>query len=274
MSGWGQGPVRVRMPYIEWLLQTLSGRDWAIIDTLDRVHLASSVQLERLHFSQLAGRSRTVKRGQVLKRLVDARVLAVLERRIGTAGGGSASHCYVLDVAGQHLTRLRAEAVSATTRVRRPRPPGERFVAHALWVTELHVGLVEISRSGRLVLDTFQAEGDAYWPNGLSGWVKPDAFVKVRRRDVADYWWYEADLTTESLPTIRSKLLAYLDFVQRGQLGPDSVQPRVMVGVLTEKRQMAVQALIAHLPGPAGALFLVVPMTEAAAVMAEELAKL
>lgn len=273
MTGRGQGPVRVRMPYVERLFQTLSVRDWAVIDSLARVHVASSFQLERLHFSDLAGRSRTVKRGQVLKRLVNARVLNTLDRPIGSVGGGSASLCYVLDSAGQRLVRLRAAAELSPARLRRPRPPGERFVAHGLAVTELYVGLVEGSRRNGFMLDTFQAEADAYWPNGLGGWVKPDAFIRLHQNEVADYWWYEADLATESLPTIRGKLLAYLDFVHRGQLGPDNIVPRVVFAVPTSKRQAAVQSVVTRLPDPAGALFLVLPMARAAGIIAEELTK-
>lgn len=273
MTGRGRGPARVRMAHVERLLQTLSARDWAIIGTLDRVRLASGLQLERLHFSQLAGRSRTVKRGQVLKRLVDARVLATLDRRIGASRGGSAPLCYALDSAGQRLVRLRAEAELSGARARRPRLPGERFVAHALAVTELYTSLVEGSRRSSFALDAFQAEADAYWPNGCGGWVKPDAFVKLRRGDVTDYWWYEADLATESLSTIRAKLLAYLDFAQRGQLGPDHVVPRVLFGVLTDRRQAAIQSVVMALPEPATALFLVVPMSRTAQVMVSELTK-
>ena len=76
------------------------------------------------------------------------------------------------------------------------------------------------------------------------GWAarsRPDAFIRLERDEGADYWWYEADLATESLPTIHRKLLAYLDFVQRGQFGPDGIVPRVLVGVPTSKRQAAVQ---------------------------------
>ena len=103
--------------------------------------------------------------------------------------------------------------------------------------------LVERSRLGGFNLAKFQAEADAYWPNGVGGSIKPDAFIRLEREGAADFWWYEADLATESLPTVHGKLLAYLDFVQRGQLGPDGVVPRVLIGVPTSKRRTAVQSL-------------------------------
>lgn len=272
MTGRGQGPQRVRVPYVERLVERLSARDWAIIGTVDRLGLVSGLQIERLHFSQLPERSRSVMRWRILKRLVDARVLVPLDRRIGTARQGSAKLRYALDSAGQRLARLQANRISPDVRVRRPRVPGERFVAHMLAVSELYVALVEQSRHGWSGLAGFQVE--AAWPNGLGGWLRPDAFVQLQHRAVTDYWWYEADLATESLPTIRAKLLAYLDFVQRGQLGPDGIVPRVLIGVPTSQRLTALQAVVNNLPSPAEVMFLVAMMPDVPTVMADELVRL
>lgn len=266
-------PQRVRMPYVERLMETLSARDWAIIGTVHRVRLASGAQLERLHFSNLAGRSRSVMRWRVLKRLTDVRVLVPVERRIGTSRHGSAKLCYALDSAGMRLVRLRANSGPLGARVHRPRVPGERFIAHMLAVTELYVTLVEQARLGWFVLLDFLAESAAYWPNGLGGWIKPDALVILRRGDVTDYWWYEADLATESIPTIRAKLLAYLDFMRRGQLGPDEIVPRVLIGVSLNQRQVAIQSVVNDLPDPANVVFMLALMPEVATVMRQELMK-
>ena len=273
MTGAGHGPQRVRMPYVEQLVQRLSPRDWDIILTLHRIHLTTGTQLERLHFSELAGRSRSVMRWRVLKRLVDARVLVTLDRRVGAAHRGSGELRYVLDSAGQRLARLRANREAADVRVRRPLVPGDRFIQHTLTVTELYVNLVERSRDGTFKLAAFQAEADAYWPNGLGGWIKPDAFIRLERAGAADFWWYEADLATESLPTVRIKLMAYLDFVHRGQLGPDDLVPRVFVGVPTDKRQAAVQTIVDSLPEPANLLFFVAVLSDVPQVMIDELMK-
>src|SRR5271170_3975507 len=99
----GVRPERVRMPYVEQLAEGLSPRDWSIISTFNRLRVISGSQLERLHFHQLTGHSRNVKRAQVLKRLVGVGVLAPLPRRVGTANRGSAQQRYVLDSAGQRL---------------------------------------------------------------------------------------------------------------------------------------------------------------------------
>lgn len=265
-------PGRVRAPYVEQLAERLSPRDWSIIFTVNRLGLISGLQLERLHFDKLSSvRSRSVKRWQVLKRLADVGVLAPLARRVGTAHRGSMPLCYALDSAGQRLVQLRANRESSEIHARRPRLPGDRFIEHTLAVSELYVTLVEQSRLGGFALAEFQAEADAYWPDGARGLIKPDAFVRLERGDDADYWWYEADLATESLPTIHGKLLAYLDFVQRGQLGPDDIVPRVLIGVPTSKRRAAVQSVVDALPEPADALFLVTDMSSVAQVMIDEI---
>lgn len=144
-------------------------------------------------------------------------------------------------------------------------------MAHTLAVSELYVALVERSHIGQFELDDFQTEPAAWVRDGLGGWLKPDAFAKLRAGTVHDYWWLEADLATESLPTVRSKLLAYLDFVARGQLGPDDIVPRVLVGVPGKARLTAVQRIVNTLPPPADHMFRVAELSNAATVMEQVL---
>lgn len=265
-------PKRVRMSYVEQLAERLSPRDWSIISTIDRLRLVSGLQLERLHFHELTGRSRSVKRWQTLKRLVDTGVLVPLERRVGTAHRGSAQLSYALDSAGQWLARLRVTSEAAEAHVRRPRVTGDHFAAHMLALSELYVTLVERSRRDGFTLGEFQVEGDAYWPNGLGGWVKMDAFIRLERsRSVADYWWHEAELAIKSEPAIQRKLEAYLDFVQRGQLGPDGVVPRVIVGVEKTRQQAVIQSVVDELPPPADRLFVVTSLQGVPQVIVDKL---
>lgn len=228
--------------------------------------------LERLHFnSLLSKRSRNVVRGLSLKQLVDSHVLITLDDRVRAPGRSSGELCYALDANGYRVLQIQANRETPDVRIRRPWLPGDRFVRHTLAVTELNVGLVELSRQHAFTVASFQAKQDAYWANGLGGWLKPDAFIRLRHLEVADYWqywWYEADMGTESLPTLRAKLLSYLEFAQRGQLGPDGIVPRVMVGVLTMRRQAAVEGLLDGLSAPAAELFRVADMTRVAQVMA------
>jgi hypothetical protein len=262
-------PGRVRMPYVEQLAERVSARDRAIISTIHRLRLVSGVQLERLHFHELTGRSRSVKRWQTLKRLVDAGVLIPLDRRVGTAVRGSAGLNYALDSAGQSLIWLQARRESLRPPVRRPRAPGDHFAAHILAVSELYVRLIERSRLGGFTVGEFQVE--PRWPNGIGGWLGPDAFIRLDRPAAADYWSYEAELAIKSEPAIRRKLQAHLDFVQRGQLGPDGVVPRVIVGVEKRLQQAVIQSVVDSLPEPADALFFVAGLTDVTQIMVGEL---
>lgn len=268
MSRWQDAPGRVGSAYLSWASQNLTERDWSILESITALRVATGNQLERLHFNNLTGRSRAVVRWKVLKRLVDSRVLAVLDQPAHRRR--SAAFEYTLGSAGQWLTRLRDNQDGIKREVRRLRVPGDRFVAHALDVTELHVQLVEQLRgSAAGQIQSFTVE--PVEPDGAGGRLKPDAYAALRAKDVTDCWWIEVDEVTESLPTIHNKLTAYLDFLDRGQLGPDAVMPRVLITVPTESRRAAIQGVVADLPPPAEQLFSVALFSGAARFLAEEL---
>ncbi len=253
----GQAPVA-------WLAERLSDRDWQVVEAVNRLRMMSGNQLERVYFAALTGHTRAVVRGRVLRRLVHWRVLAVLPRRIGGAMRGSSGLIYVLDVAGARLCAERqAAATDALSRMRHPSAPTERSVRHTVAVSELYVSLVEQARERGAQLVSFEAEPESWWPNGLGGLLKPDAYGCLELGNVRDHWWVEVDLATESLPTIKRKLLAYLDFVERGQLGPGNVVPRVLVSGSTAARCPALRSVIVRLPAPADGLFVVQVSDEA-----------
>lgn len=227
--------------------ELLSERDWAIVGDVARLRLVTGQQLERLHFSDLTDASRPVVRRRVLGRLVGARVLATLERRIGGVRAGSQGLVFHLDVAGRRLLDSG----------RRGGPPGARFVRHVLAVTELYVGLTEAARAGLLRLDDFQAEPASWWPDGHGSVIKPDAYATVGTEDHTDHWWIEVDLATEHAPTLARKLKTYVDFWQGGQVGPDGIMPRVLVTVPDAKRYSQVVRLIRQMPMQEGGLFTV-----------------
>jgi hypothetical protein len=235
------------------------------LDTINKLRLVTGNQLERLYFADLVGRSREVTRGRVLRRLVAWRVLVVLPRRVGGAVRGSARSVFALDAAGVRLLTERDHAHAVPRRVRRPGAPGDRTVRHTLALSELYVSLLTYTANNdTYTLAAFDAEPAAWWPNGLGGWLKPDAYLRLCTPQYDDHWWVEADLATEGLPTIQRKLTTYLDFYQRGQLGPGGVVPRVLVSTVTAERRDAIRSLVAHLPPPADALFVVTVDRDAA----------
>lgn len=259
---------RAGAAYVEALASSLSNRDRAIIDTVHRLRLVTGKQLERLHFHPLPYRSRSVMRWRVLKRLVDTRILVPVPRH-GVLSRRSAELCYALDTAGQRLVQLHAN-LRGERPVRRFAVPGDRFIAHTLAVAEVYSSLAERAEmTAKFVVTRFEIE--AAWPDGRGGMLRPDAFLVLQAGRVQDFWWIEADLATESLPTIAAKLRAYLDFVQRGQRGPEDVLPRVLFTVPTEARRDAICAVVGALPDPAGHMFAVVTAPDAADFLRSEL---
>jgi hypothetical protein len=250
--------------YLDWLQESLSERDWAVVRDVAKLRLVTGQQLERLHFSELAETSRPVVRRRVLGRLVRARVLGTLERRIGGVRAGSAGLVYALDIAGKRLMTNEARAT-------RPSLPGERHVRHVLAISQLYVDLVELARAGEPTLDQFEAEPSSWWPDGQGGRLKPDAHVVVGNDEHIDHWWIEVDLATEHLPTLKRKLAIYLDFAQRGQLGPGGIMPWVLVTVPDEKRCSEIDRVIRQLSSQAGELFTVALHNDGAEVIMRRL---
>jgi hypothetical protein len=238
------------------LSEALSERDQAVLRDFGRVRVLTGTQLTRLHFGNLSATSRERTRRRVLARLTEHDLVTTLERRVGGVRAGSAGLVYALGVAGQHVLPLLVDE-QPVKRPRHPWTPSPLFLAHTLAVSELYVRLVEAARTGVLALVTYQTVPASWVPDGIGDWLKPDAYAVVRAGTVEDSWWIEVDRATESLPTIKRKLHSYLDFVQRGQLGPDGVVPRVLITVPNDKpkRLSDIRDVLARLPEPADKLF-------------------
>jgi Replication-relaxation len=241
-------PVRVRRTHLDWLCDRLSDRDWTIVETVQKCRAVTGAQLQRACFADLAGRSQAVVRWRVLKRLTDWRVLTPLDSRIGGPAHGSAPAVYTLDTAGHAL--IQAREGNQDGRPRRPSVPGERFLRHTLAISELYVQFTEATHDHNVQLDTFICEPACWLPDGLGGWLKPDAFTVLSAGHISDDWFIEVDLATEHIPTLRRKLQTYLNFHARGQLGPHSIMPRVLICVPDTNRRDAVQAALDRLPHP------------------------
>lgn len=264
-------PIRVRTAHVDRLEAQLSARDWQVIQTVNLLRVATGQQLERLVFAGLANpHSRMVTRSRVLARLVRERVLVSFGRQVGGSGRGSTTLIYALDTAGRLLVRHRQLAEAERVRVRRPGSPSERTLRHGLAVSELYADLVEQASAADAQVVAFRAEPGSWWRNGLGGFLKPDAYVVLEHGDVRDYWWVEADLATESLPVVRSKVQAYLDFRERGVMGPDGVLPWLLIATTTEKRRAAIAGLVRHLP-EADELVTVASLSEAASKLVQVL---
>ena len=109
----------------------------------------------------------------MLGRLVQWRVLATFERRIGGTRAGSEGLVYALDVAGQ-------AAYGSELRARRPNLPGVRFVRHVLAVSEVYVSLVESARADKRCGSTHSRQSPPVGGRTAeAGCSKPDAYTAV-----------------------------------------------------------------------------------------------
>jgi hypothetical protein len=262
-------PVRVSRAYAVALMPSLSKRDWAIIHNINALSIMTGGQLERLLFPLLtSSRSRSVVRWRTLKRLVDARVLHAFP--LPGRRAGSAERCYELDSAGQKLMQISAN-LAGDGHLHKSDQPGERFVLHTLATSELYVALVERSAPSGVLVERYLVERATTWPMAHNTWLRPDALCVLRHGSIRDYWWVETDRATESLPTIRRKLRTYLAFVESGQLGPDSIVPRVLFTCPTEARCAAIRREIRTLPEPASVMFGVVVDSMAPELLIREL---
>ena len=245
----------------------LTPTEQAVVETLDRVRLATGAQLERLHFVG-EGTSHTVARRarRTLTRLVGLRVLSRLNRRIGGVRAGSAGYVYALDVAGQRLASACGPAGGA--RIRRPWTPGGTFVAHTLAVTDLYVRLREAERTGDLELTAFDAE-PAAWRRftGLGGsatWLKPDAFVRVASGEFEHFTFVEVDRATQSAPALARKLAVYRRYHATGrEQDRFGLFPRVVLLVPSEARKDVAARVCAAQPSDSWPLWRVAPYDDA-----------
>jgi hypothetical protein len=244
------------------LSDQLTARDREIIDTLDRLRLASAKQLERLHFAG-SPRSRARNAGRVLNRLVGLRVLARLARQIGGVRSGSAGYIYALDVAGQRFASVCGPA--GGRRIRKPWTPGAPFVDHQLAVSEL---FVRIREAGALEILDFDAE-PLCWRlyAGIAGGravLKPDAFVRVAVDGFEHLHFVEVDRATQSAPTISRKLAGYRRYVRAGrEQARWGLFPSVLLLAPSERRKQVLVDVATSQPEDSWPLFVVSPFDEA-----------
>ncbi len=230
-----------------WLEARLTERDLVVLDWLSRLRLADGRQLEALCFGGLKTRSRPVVRGRVLGRLTRWALLEVVDRRVGGAASGSASPVYRLAAAGH--------VIAAPDHSRATKPYTNRFTSHTLATSQVAADLVTATHDSAASLPTFVTEPASWMPDAFGSYLKPDAYLQLQAASVTMHWWLEIDLGTESLPALERKLRNYLEFVNRGQLGPHGLVPQVLISLTSGERQHAVEQMINRLPEPAPQLF-------------------
>lgn len=218
--------MRVTAQATDAIRRQLSPTDLAVVETLDRVDVASASQLRRLHWPD-PQQARTARRR--LSQLAELRVISRLDRRVGGVRAGSEGYVYRLDVTGKRVLGLAPG--------RRPHTPGRTFMDHSLWITEVYARTVEASRTDLVELSQFQTEPNC-WRSWGSGILKPDAYIVTVTPEFEDHWFLEVDRATESTSTIAQKAAIYERYqrtgIEQARLG---LFPRVLWSVPHERRK-------------------------------------
>lgn len=246
----------------------MADRERGLVETVSRLRLVRSDQLQRLHYHEitsLEGRGRVCRRS--LQLLTDQGVLRRLERRVGgNPDGGSSGYVYTLAPAGRRLlTYWNGDGVPSDRGIHEP---GTGFVQHTLAVAELYVGLVEAARNRPIDLLTFDPEPYCWrpfgGPLGVQITLKPDAVVRIGTGDEELCWWIEADMGTHARGALIRKLSTYIAYWRTGQeQAKTGVFPRVAFITTTARRVEVLRSLIGNQPQLAERLFTVTVTTDA-----------
>ena len=238
---------RLPSAHLTQLANQLTERSTTPLPHLARVRLLTGAHLDRLLARPDTTPATTAReRRRIMTRLHDLGLVTTLERRIGGVRAGSAGHIYTLTPTGHHyLTALSDQP--CPPHVTKPSTPGTLFLAHTLTISDIYVQLIQASRSHDVRLSTFTTEPACWQPTGHGDYLKPDAYCVLSTTTHRDCWWLEIDQATESLPRIRTKSRAYLDFLTHGGLGPDHVPPRILSTTPAQPRTNAIKQLITTL---------------------------
>jgi hypothetical protein len=221
------------------LERSLTPQERDIIGTLDRLRVATTKQLRRIHFADHTNASAARQAPALLASLAERRIVTKLERQVGGIRAGSRAAVWSLDLAGQRLASACGPAGGPT---RRPWTPSLAFLAHRLAVSECFVNLTERCRTDSLDLLDFDAE-PLCWrryasPFGGTHSLKPDAYVRLGIGDVERGAFIEIDRATEGRSALTRKFRAYRQYWETGrEQARRGYFPRVVFAVPDEERK-------------------------------------
>ncbi|MGH3772707.1 MAG: replication-relaxation family protein [Pseudonocardiaceae bacterium] len=208
---------------------------------LARVRLLTGAHLDQLLTHPDTAHDTTARvRRRIMTRLHTLGLVTTLHRTIGGVRAGSAGHIYTLTPAG-HRFLATLTGQPSPPRTKRSSTPGVLFVAHTLAISDIYVRLIHASHTSHVTVSTFLTEPACWQPTPNGDYLKPDAYLMLSTPTHADCWWLEIDQATESLPRIRAKCRAYLDFLTHSGLGPNDVPPRVLYTTPDTPRTHAIQ---------------------------------
>lgn len=255
------------------LLERLSERDLAVLDSLRTYRLLTTAHIRRLHFARghatLGAASGATMR--VLTRLEEHSLIARLGRRIGGVRAGSSGITWQLASTGERLLRrLRGE-----TKRRRYVEPSAAFVQHTLLKTELAVQLHEFHDQGDIELLVLETEPQCWRsfvsPHGSVEWLRSDLYAVTASGEYEDHWFLEADRGTEHPPDVVRKAKVYQRYAATGaHQARHGLFPAVSWVVPDSARQRALEAALAADRAIQPELFQVVPVEGFRRLIAED----
>jgi hypothetical protein len=257
--------IRWNASRVERLADSLTAKDRAILDTVRRLKLVTSDQLQRLHFIDGTRLSNLRRCRDSLKRLDGLGVLQRLDRRVGGVRSGSSGWVYGLGIAGKHLA-------NDDGRPQRGATPSLTFMAHVLQASELFVRLIEGSGIGKLELLAHEPEPQCWreftGAGGSRVRLKPDAFVRINAGDFERAYYVEIDRATESVPALGRKFKRYVEYYRTGrEQARLEYFPHVLWLAPSERRKDVLVEAARRQPAEAWNLFMVRPYEEAIQAM-------
>ena len=254
--------VRLGRRQLARLADSMPARERAVVETVDRLRLVSSEQLQRLFFHQISsprGRARVCRR--TLRALTEHGLLRRLGRRVGgTPAGGSSGFVYTLAPAGRRLISYwQGEGTASDRGVHEPEGG---FVEHTIAISDLYTQLVETERNGLAELVTFDPEPGCWrtytGPTGATVLLKPDALVRLVVGEDELSWWIEVDMGTNGRGALNRKLAAYISLYRTGREQAETgVFPRCAWITPNTPRALFLDQLIRGLPLGSQRLFAV-----------------
>jgi len=224
--------------------QQLTPTHRAIIKTLSIVRVATSKQLERLHFISGNRGTRLRMCNYTLRRMTDLGVLVRWRRPNGGPGGGSEVFCYALDRPGQLIAR--PDSARRSKHWLYPYPD-VTYLPHRLAVTEVYVLAHEAAAHG-FTLKKYESEPICWrrLPMHTARTVRPDAYLSLADARYVYHWFIEVDMGTEWPKRINEKLKIYYRYYQSGyeQYDLKGVFPKVLFLVPDLARKQQIEAVI------------------------------
>lgn len=266
MAGRGVRTRCSRQALLE-LLDRLSERDFAILNSLRSAKYLLTHQIQRLHFSDSPTHATAIRAAaQAMRKLKGYGLTGHFHRPVGGVRAGSSSYIWYLTEAGQRLLNLR-EQNEQPRRSHRYLEPSYMHVKHTLAISECYVQLIEIDRNHRrIALKEVEWEPDCWRPyvkDSRKQILKPDLFTSVNNGGYEDRWFIEIDLATEAMPVVMDKCKRYFHYFQTGvEQKKHKVFPITVWIVPDPKRKQLLQDSIKETFASAAKMFTVITAEE------------